>query len=241
VKTRIGKIARLPRAVRQELNRRLHEGERGDRLTEWLNAQPEVQAVLAAEFDGRAINAQNLSDWKRGGYRDWIAQQEALELAERLGEDTAELTAENRPPLSDTLALWLAARYAVATRRVAEAEGVEGWKLLHELCGDLVELRRGDHSAQRLRMERERFDFEREREREKTEEEFWAWAREHRDEICKGYLSPEERMMRVRKIMFGDPPGKEPCPAQPAENGCSGCAPPRVPASSTESDQAQSR
>src|SRR5207253_2748822 len=95
-----------------------------------------------------------------GGYRDWMAQQEALELAERLGEDASELNAEGRPPLTDTLALWLAARYAVATRRVAETEGPEGWRLLRELCGDIVELRRGDHSAQRLRLERERLDFE---------------------------------------------------------------------------------
>src|SRR5450432_905689 len=83
-------------------------------------------------------------------------------------------------PLTDTLALWLAARYAVATRRVAEAEGVEGWRLLRELCGDLVELRRGDHSAQRLRMERERLELEREAGRKRSEEELTAWAMENR-------------------------------------------------------------
>jgi hypothetical protein len=203
-KTRIGKIARLPRAVRHELNRRIHDGERGDRLVAWLNAQPEVQAVLAAEFDGRAINAQNLGDWKRGGYRDWVLQQEALELAGRLGEDAAELSEDGRPPLTDTLALWVAARYAVATRRVAEAEGVEGWKLLRELCGDLVELRRGDHSAQRLRMERERLDFDREREREKTEAEFEAWAVENRERICQGFKTNAEKIALLRKFMFED-------------------------------------
>jgi len=36
--TRNGKIARLPRAVRQELNRRLDEGEQGKKLVAWLNA-----------------------------------------------------------------------------------------------------------------------------------------------------------------------------------------------------------
>jgi hypothetical protein len=30
-------------------------------------------------------------------------------------------------------------------------------KLLREVCGDLVALRKGDHSAERLRLERERF------------------------------------------------------------------------------------
>ena len=196
--TRTGKIARMPRAIRGQLNERLHDGEPGQRLLEWLNALPEVQAVLAAEFDGRPVNAQNLSDWRQGGYRDWVTQQEALELAQRLGEDTAELNAEGQPPLTDTLALWLAARYAVATRRVTEAEGAEGWRLLRELCADVVELRRGDHSAERLRLEREELEFERNAKREKTEAELWQWAlqSENRERICMeiGRASCRERV-----------------------------------------------
>ena len=158
--TRNGKIARLPRAVRQELNRRLDDGEQGKKLVVWLNALPEVQAIVAAEFGGKPIREQNLSEWKQGGYRDWVAQQEALEMVERLGEDAAEWDGEGRAPLTDTLALWVAARYAVATRRVAEAGDVEGWRLLREMCSDIVELRKGDHSAERLQIERERLALE---------------------------------------------------------------------------------
>lgn len=154
--TRNGKIARLPRAVRERLNHRLQEGEQGKKLVAWLNGLPEVRAVVAAEFAGKPIREQNLSEWRQGGYRDWLAQQEAMEVAERLGEDAVAWATEGRPPLTETLALWLAARYAVATRRVAEADGPEGWRLLREMSGDIVELRRGDHSAQRLVLERER-------------------------------------------------------------------------------------
>jgi hypothetical protein len=204
--TRKGKIARLPRAIRQELNRRMEEGEEGKKLVAWLNTRPEVEAIVAAEFGGKPIREQNLSEWKRGGYRDWQAQQEAMEVAARLGEDAAEWNETGRPPLTETLALWTAARYAVATRRVAETEGPEGWRLLRELCADLVELRRGDHSAERLRMEREQLELDRKREREKTEEELWAWAKENKDCICKGYMPPEERMARIRRVLFGDPP-----------------------------------
>jgi hypothetical protein len=149
--TRNGKIARLPLAVRQELNRRLDEGEQGKELVAWLNGLPKVQAVVAGEFGGKPIREQNLSEWKQGGYRDWVAQQEALEIAERLGEHATEWNAEGRAPLTDTLALWLVARYAVATRRVAETGGREGWRLLREMCGDIVELRKDDHTEERLR------------------------------------------------------------------------------------------
>ena len=189
--TRNGKIARLPRAVRLELNRRLQNGEQGKKLVAWLNALPDVQAIVAAEFGGKIIREQNLSEWKQGGYRDWQAQQEALEIAGRLGEDAAEWAREDRAPLTDTVAHWLAARYAVATRRVAETGGREGWRLLREMCGDVVELRKGDHSAERLRIERERLELE----KAKSEEQI----RQKLPELVKkfgtscGSLSEEER------------------------------------------------
>jgi len=196
--TRNGKIARLPLAVRQELNRRLDEGEQGKKLVAWLNGLPEVQAIVAAEFGGKAIREQNLSEWKQRGYRDWLAKQEALEIAERLREDATEWNAEGHASLTDTLALWLAARYAVATRRVAETGEREGWRLLREMCGDIVELRKGDHTAERLQIERERLELE----KEKTEKRM----REKIEEVTKQPgLSAEERLRRIRK-MFGLPP-----------------------------------
>src|SRR6266542_1509247 len=204
--TRTGKIARLPRSVRDELNRRLDEGEQGKKLVAWLNALPEVQAIVAAEFGGKIIREQNLSEWKQGGYRDWMVQQEALEIAERLGEDAAEWGRDDCAPLTDTVAHWLAARYAVATRRVAETGGREGWRLLREMCGDVVELRKGDHSAERLRIERERLELE----KAKSEEQI----RQKLPELVKkfgtscGSLSEEERAQRMREI-FGLPPERK--------------------------------
>src|SRR6266403_6134643 len=102
--TRNGKIARLPLAVRQEFNRRLDEGEQGKKLVAWLNGLPAVQAIVTTEFGGKPIREQNLSEWKQGGYRDWLAKQEALEIAERLREDAMEWSTEARPLLTDTLA-----------------------------------------------------------------------------------------------------------------------------------------
>jgi hypothetical protein len=200
--TRNGKIARLPLAVRQELNRRLDDGEQGKKLVAWLNALPEVQAIVAAEFGGKVIREQNLSEWKQGGYRDWVAQQEALEIAARLGEDATELNAKGRAPLTDLLANWTAARYAVATRRVAETGGREGWRLLHQMCGDIVELRKGDHSAERLQIERERLELE----KEKTEK--LLKQLKTKQPLRGEGLSAEERARRMRQI-FGLPPEGE--------------------------------
>jgi hypothetical protein len=82
--TRNGKIARLPREVREQLNRRLFNGEPGNRLVEWLNGLPETQRVLADDFGGREINEQNLSEWKQGGFREWETRQETLAQAREL-------------------------------------------------------------------------------------------------------------------------------------------------------------
>ena len=92
--SRRGKIARLPREVREQLNRRLDDGEPGGGLLEWLNALPAVQAVLAAEFGGSRINAQNLSNWRKGGYQHWLKQQERRILVRELTENAEELAAE---------------------------------------------------------------------------------------------------------------------------------------------------
>src|SRR5712692_3098289 len=41
IMTHKGKIARLPLAIREQLNRRLQDGEIGKELVVWLNAAPE--------------------------------------------------------------------------------------------------------------------------------------------------------------------------------------------------------
>jgi len=70
-RSRNGKIARLPRLIRHQLNTRIEDAEPGPALLKWLNGLPEVQELLARDFESRPINEQNLSDWRQGGFRDW--------------------------------------------------------------------------------------------------------------------------------------------------------------------------
>jgi hypothetical protein len=39
--SRNGKIARLPQQIREQINRRLENGEEGKQIAEWLNTLPE--------------------------------------------------------------------------------------------------------------------------------------------------------------------------------------------------------
>src|SRR6266700_3949844 len=134
-----GKIARLPLAIREQLNRRLQDGEIGRDLVVWLNSAPEVQAVLKAEFGERPVNEPNLSDWKAGGYEEWLVHQDTMEQVNQLVANAKELGGASQTPLSELLTTCLAARYVVelwrltgprtpreGTRPTAEAEGDGG-------------------------------------------------------------------------------------------------------------------
>lgn len=65
------KIARLPHDIREELNRRLHDGEVGRQVLAWLNELPAVKEILSADFGGKAINDPNLTNWRKTGYQRW--------------------------------------------------------------------------------------------------------------------------------------------------------------------------
>lgn len=108
---RNGKIARLPRATRDELNRRLECSDESPELLDWLNALPEVQAVLKERFDGSPINKQNLSAWRLGGFQEALARRDLAQDA----QDLAELSREMKVPaieeeLADHAAVALAVR-----------------------------------------------------------------------------------------------------------------------------------
>jgi hypothetical protein len=63
---RTGKIARLPRVIREQVNAKLNDGATGPQIVEWLNAQPKVQSVLQTLFGGRPVNRQNVCNWRKG-------------------------------------------------------------------------------------------------------------------------------------------------------------------------------
>ena len=144
---RNGKIARLPREFREELNRRLAENEPGAVLLKWLNELPAMRALLEREYGGKAVSKQNLCQWRAGGFAEWQARREILGSLDELTAEAEELTEATDGKLTAHLATVLAGRYAAA---------VAGWngevdetlrfklKVLHGLCRDVAALRQGE-------------------------------------------------------------------------------------------------
>lgn len=75
---RNGKIAHLPENIRVELNIRMRDGQSGLQLVEWLNGLPEVQIVMSKHFGGRPLTQQNISEWRQGGYKEWLDNLDAI-------------------------------------------------------------------------------------------------------------------------------------------------------------------
>jgi len=201
-----GKIARLPREIREQVNRRLADGEPGRNLAKWLNELPAVQAVLAAQFGGQPITETNLTNWRQGGYAQWQAHQEASATLEHSLAKARELEGGNAHSLADRLSLWVMSRLLVANG----AEGAEGarekeWRRLRQLCRDVARLRRNDQGAGWLRLQQERLAGEQIDQEKKLEEEFLKWAKDPAflETICRRFLDHPDKLALLRQAMFG--------------------------------------
>jgi hypothetical protein len=132
--SRRGKIARLPAALRRLLNQRLENGEAAKPLIHWLHSLPEVQAVLAAQFEGQPITPNNLTRWKQGGFKDWLEDQRALEAAAAVFEQADDLKEMAREDLADRMTLVLTAKMAMELQRINRLpDGAKKSKLYREL------------------------------------------------------------------------------------------------------------
>ena len=159
---RNGKIARLPNAIREQINLRLQDGGEGKKIAEWLNTLPEVTSLMTAEFDGQPVSAANLSNWKLGGYRDWEEQQAALETALQFQSEAVQLSQAGGPQVIEQLALCLTARLAIALRPsfAGSDDPAERLEQLRRLRRDVVALRKGDHDEQWVKIQRDKLDLE---------------------------------------------------------------------------------
>jgi len=174
-----GKIASLSHPIQDQVNRRLEKDEDARTLLAWLNALPEVRAVLEADFEGLAVTPQNLSEYKNRGFVDWQQRQQALEFAANLNADDSELQKVLPSDLAEKLSRWVSVRYAAATRALSTSDPDLGEELRHlrNFCLLILALRRGELNAGRLALEQQRLSLELSETAQAKEKEFWEWTK----------------------------------------------------------------
>jgi len=213
MKARTGKIARLPRAIRGQLNQRLADGMSGEALLDWLHSQPAVLEVLVRDFAARPILKQNLSEWRQGGFRDWEAQQERIETVRQIAEEAEELET-TAIELPDRLSAIVAARFAsliAATAKVKDWSKPRQRAQLMELCEGIATLRRFDQGAARLKLEREQLAMKQaelqlaqEAGKKRTENEWREWAKAYHDKLIRECKTSDELLQATQRLIFGE-------------------------------------
>jgi hypothetical protein len=158
---RRGKIARLPRLVREQLNIRLDDAQEAAEILPWLNDLPEVRQFISRHFNGTPISPQNLSAWRQGGFHEWLLHRELLDSASHMREHVEEfqqaLASESDDSLSQTLAdsmvTQLSVRLAAFMAHWDGAEDNAQLGTLLKIGQFLVKLQQATYRAEREALE----------------------------------------------------------------------------------------
>ena len=192
MKTRNGKVARLPLEIREDLNHRLPENVPAKDILVWLDADPTVTKVLGALFEGRAISEQctarkrlcfpcrgapfawrqepqNVSEWRQGGYEEWLTYHSFLGNVVDLSENAARvaLTGIN----AEHLLLVLTAAFADLLHNQGATDEIAFNRrliVLQHLTKTALSMRRSEQKDARLQLDRERLELLRQRNPDKS-------------------------------------------------------------------------
>ena len=199
------KIGRLPFAVRNELNERIRDGAQGAEILDWLNGLKETKRILREQKSG-PINAQNLTDWRSTGYKDWLDDQERADRIRRLAE------------VSQTLATAAGGNAAgvgcnIATAKIMDILEAADEDQVADLATALVKLRASENAAQKVALaeeknaiQKEQLELSRAKFERDTARLFVKWA-QNRDALsiaADKRLGSDEKTERLGRLMFGD-------------------------------------
>jgi hypothetical protein len=224
--TRTGKIGRCPPEIREEVNRRLFDGQPASKILPWLNAQESVLRILDEYFNEQPVDAGNLSEWRGGGYQDWLRRRANIETLKELSELSYNVAKGTSPSE-------FAARIAGGQLcLVLESLDIETQKkLLKEkpasylmMLDALARVKRSEADAKkaaaaervveqndvRLRQSDRKLLLEESRYQRQTCELFLKWYDDKRAvEILEGKGKKDVKIADLRQLFFGDIPGAE--------------------------------
>jgi hypothetical protein len=121
---RNGKIARLPKETREMINRMIDDG------------LPYKVIIDELGETGEGLNLQNLTNWKQGGYQEWVKNQELIERTNAQTEHAIDLMRETGATNAATIAQ---AANVVGAAQVMQALMYEGDGVLKKMLADKPE------------------------------------------------------------------------------------------------------
>lgn len=217
---RTGKIARLPREIREELNARLRDNESGQTLLEWVNSLEATQDVLKRHFGSEPISDANLSIWRQGGFAEWMTEQEQVHRIEKLSELSLRLARASGGNLSEGMLAIAAGKLQEAMEAGQDVEiGEDGEPVVTGPCLDklvkaLTAVRGMELEKQKLDLKKievtqkgESLDLERAKFRRATAELFIDYCEDERAKhIALGAGTKDNKVAQLIQLWFGEMP-----------------------------------
>lgn len=149
-KIRRGKIARLSYETRERINAMLRDGASGPAIAAWLMNKHKV-----------SVNQTNISNWRHGGYQDWLKQQAYLDqVRERAETMRRKIEADGGQGLDHSI-FDVACTLADADISPEKAASALAALKVAVVSGQRIELdaRKVDLSREKLELDRKRFNL----------------------------------------------------------------------------------
>ena len=202
--TRKGKIARLPRAIRDEINARLDDGQPGSVLLPWLNALPAVKRLMTEHFEGTLVNEQNLTDWRQGGFQDYLRARTEERNIQRLTNYALNLVSDGKDP-HDAANIIAGGRLLASIEEHLKPELIA--EILAEKPKDMIGLLKTVVSLQSERRKGRETDLNWDRFRRETAELFQQWYADKRAREIVGSKEPAAiKTEKLVQLIFGERP-----------------------------------
>src|ERR1700677_3496384 len=150
----IGKIARLPHDIRNQLNQRLLDNQPASVILPWLNDLPAVKEILAAHFNGEPLNPQNLSRWRANGFQRWLKKQEPIAVLQELSEDADDLFRAGRSRIATAAAALASSQILEFLRSIPPEKRTTAD--LAKIVSSLATLIKVEQSSERLKLAEKR-------------------------------------------------------------------------------------
>ena len=206
--TRTGKIARLPHALREQLNQRLQDGQPGSVLLPWLNTHPDALPILARDFAGAPISDANLTAWRQGGYQDWLRRHEKTNRIKEMAGYAARLAKADGGHLADGASAILSGQIltileATEGRMEPEALGelIKAVTSLRQV--DIAKARQGTEAA-KLDLSTQALELERAKFRRQDITRFVEWSADERAKaILAGGQTSQDKTEALGQLIFG--------------------------------------
>lgn len=217
---RSGKIARMPSSIREQVNQRLQDGEPGSKIIAWLHTLPEVLAVLDEQFAEEPVSPQNLSEWRKGGYQDWLGRRERVSALKTLSDYSINLARAAGGTISEGAAAIAGGRILELLEQTADTanatvdENGETQFPLGDVVTALVALRRAEIAQRKVDQntvvlsQRDRqLALEEKKFQRTTAELFIRWSADERArQVVESKGSKEVKMEQLVQLMFGEKP-----------------------------------